>query len=243
MIPETGTSVNDFLMRPFIPLMDDISPSAIQLITSLGTEFLDDVDVYAFLLYPDTASDWQPVWITSAGQEEVSGILGDYQRNFEQNRYVFKGFTIEKMFIADRTLYTFSTDEWTAFSESSIALEEMIRASNDPANRLDLAGYDSSAEWIMNLGAAGTFVRQNALINLYPSLDDLFHGAGILPLRMEGDMEGGNWNMDGTVNIGEESSDFLKIFTTEPASRSEEHTSELQSRGHLVCRLLLEKKK
>src|SRR5437870_10831976 len=30
---------------------------------------------------------------------------------------------------------------------------------------------------------------------------------------------------------------FLEAF------RSEEHTSELQSRGHLVCRLLLEKKK
>src|SRR5215510_8901900 len=28
-----------------------------------------------------------------------------------------------------------------------------------------------------------------------------------------------------------------------PEQRSEEHTSELQSRGHLVCRLLLEKKK
>src|SRR2546422_4293999 len=28
-----------------------------------------------------------------------------------------------------------------------------------------------------------------------------------------------------------------------PAARSEEHTSELQSRLHLVCRLLLEKKK
>src|SRR5690625_7098161 len=28
-----------------------------------------------------------------------------------------------------------------------------------------------------------------------------------------------------------------------PPSRSEEHTSELQSRGHHVCRLLLEKKK
>src|SRR5439155_25917474 len=36
-------------------------------------------------------------------------------------------------------------------------------------------------------------------------------------------------------------------FADGPASngrrRSEEHTSELQSRGHLVCRLLLEKKK
>src|SRR5690625_6704072 len=31
--------------------------------------------------------------------------------------------------------------------------------------------------------------------------------------------------------------------TGESLARSEEHTSELQSRGHLVCRLLLEKKK
>src|SRR5439155_2358810 len=30
--------------------------------------------------------------------------------------------------------------------------------------------------------------------------------------------------------------------STRPSGRSEEHTSELQSRGHLVCRLLLEKK-
>src|SRR5439155_26578679 len=30
---------------------------------------------------------------------------------------------------------------------------------------------------------------------------------------------------------------------TGTGTRSEEHTSELQSRGHLVCRLLLEKKK
>src|SRR5271166_6608676 len=35
----------------------------------------------------------------------------------------------------------------------------------------------------------------------------------------------------------------LQTGLGEQASRSEEHTSELQSRGHLVCRLLLEKKK
>src|SRR5207253_3769034 len=35
----------------------------------------------------------------------------------------------------------------------------------------------------------------------------------------------------------------VRLFLIEPISiRSEEHTSELQSRGHLVCRLLLEKK-
>src|SRR5690625_5535288 len=39
------------------------------------------------------------------------------------------------------------------------------------------------------------------------------------------------------VNVEEVSSHFPVLH------RSEEHTSELQSRGHLVCRLLLEKKK
>src|SRR5689334_25218695 len=35
----------------------------------------------------------------------------------------------------------------------------------------------------------------------------------------------------------------FKIFPLRCFSRSEEHTSELQSQFHLVCRLLLEKKK
>src|SRR5690625_6115660 len=35
----------------------------------------------------------------------------------------------------------------------------------------------------------------------------------------------------------------LLISSSSGPARSEEHTSELQSRGHLVCRLLLEKKK
>src|SRR5437870_7414101 len=37
--------------------------------------------------------------------------------------------------------------------------------------------------------------------------------------------------------------DLGGTITAQMLARSEEHTSELQSRGHLVCRLLLEKKK
>src|SRR3712207_8807144 len=36
---------------------------------------------------------------------------------------------------------------------------------------------------------------------------------------------------------------YAELFTLQAAARSEEHTSELQSRQYLVCRLLLEKKK
>src|SRR3712207_7039555 len=42
--------------------------------------------------------------------------------------------------------------------------------------------------------------------------------------------------LDGLATVGGR-------LTSEPVARSEEHTSELQSRQYLVCRLLLEKKK
>src|SRR5690625_6404243 len=52
----------------------------------------------------------------------------------------------------------------------------------------------------------------------------------------------------GVGDMAETSTSFERVSVpvirrTSTLARSEEHTSELQSRGHLVCRLLLEKKK
>src|SRR5690625_6228158 len=43
------------------------------------------------------------------------------------------------------------------------------------------------------------------------------------------------------VIVSAHMADYLQV-SVEITKRSEEHTSELQSRGHLVCRLLLDKK-
>src|SRR5699024_12623776 len=43
--------------------------------------------------------------------------------------------------------------------------------------------------------------------------------------------------------VGQASADYSRKEMPQPPVRSEEHTSELQSRFDLVCRLLLEKKK
>src|SRR5690625_6748628 len=60
------------------------------------------------------------------------------------------------------------------------------------------------------------------------------------------DLVGSSWN-ETTRNISRTVSaiEVLRPLAEsgDVAARSEEHTSELQSRGHLVCRLLLEKKK
>src|SRR5439155_8645651 len=47
--------------------------------------------------------------------------------------------------------------------------------------------------------------------------------------------------VEGGVRITSENT--VEVEGASRPARSEEHTSELQSRGHLVCRLLLEKKK
>src|SRR3712207_7408433 len=50
------------------------------------------------------------------------------------------------------------------------------------------------------------------------------------------------WLGSGRRQVFEVAKPFY-VFFGEPTFRSEEHTSELQSRQYLVCRLLLEKKK
>ena len=55
------------------------------------------------------------------------------------------------------------------------------------------------------------------------------------------------WHVKARVIVGSatffDAVDTVAIGMVLPVIRSEEHTSELQSRPHLVCRLLLEKKK
>src|SRR2546422_7771404 len=50
-------------------------------------------------------------------------------------------------------------------------------------------------------------------------------------------------SLKGEPGAGSRESVAPDVVLDQPAHRSEEHTSELQSRLHLVCRLLLEKKK
>src|SRR2546422_406551 len=90
----------------------------------------------------------------------------------------------------------------------------------------ELRDYD-----VVNVGAAGTFVVRK------PGSRAKFRAELLRKLPFE------------TEVVLCDGRDLIRLetenpFGTEPSRpRSEEHTSELQSRLHLVCRLLLEKKK
>src|SRR2546427_6579436 len=70
------------------------------------------------------------------------------------------------------------------------------------------------------------------------------HGAGTLwpnDLRERADAD--RWMDWATSTVAPAITPERRCSSPNPSSRSEEHTSELQSQSNLVCRLLLEKKK
>src|SRR5437660_3334154 len=74
-------------------------------------------------------------------------------------------------------------------------------------------------------------------------LQDLFARAGTVEtVKVMRDMATGRARGFAFVEMSTED-EAQKAIAELNEYRSEEHTSELQSRGHLVCRLLLEKKK
>src|SRR5207253_3449766 len=87
----------------------------------------------------------------------------------------------------------------------------MNRALRQPRSRLDAALIAGAAVYLL-----GVLITS-------PAQDLLFSNFSAIPLAL-------------MMGVG------LRLGAGRPpSSRSEEHTSELQSRGHLVCRLLLEK--
>src|SRR5436305_9113530 len=79
-------------------------------------------------------------------------------------------------------------------------------------------------------------IRRPPRSTLFP-YTTLFRSVGHLePTLLSMARTWGTWTQTAICN-------FRKFSILVPTTRSEEHTSELQSRPHLVCRLLLEKKK
>src|SRR5690625_5838200 len=70
------------------------------------------------------------------------------------------------------------------------------------------------------------------------------HGASAISVLTERRRFGGSLDDLDAVRARVDVPVLRKDFVVDPYQvRSEEHTSELQSRGHIVCRLLLEKTK
>src|SRR3989449_3415347 len=133
---------------------------------------------------------------------------------------------------------TSATIQWTTNEASDSQVEYGLTASYGSATTLDPTLGTSHTVTVGGLTGSTTYhyrvKSKDASGNLAASSDSTFTTLDVTPPVISGV----------TVSSITVTSATITWTTNEASdSRSEEHTSELQSRLHLVCRLLLEKKK
>src|SRR5437870_412646 len=115
------------------------------------------------------------------------------------------------------------------------------RPTPEPCHPIPAEGCDPLTTGNFNTSVGGAALALNNANSTYNFNNSKFHGwwRNTMIGQMSGFYAGGPSSalQDQYIHID------TSVYPVKICTRSEEHTSELQSRGHLVCRLLLEKKK
>lgn len=219
MVPEQNRSVDQMLSQPFTPLMDDITPSAMQLITNVQDQANEQITVDALLFHPSSSNEWHPVWITQTVNGLPGKLTGMYQNEYEQNQYEFKGFTVEKLFFDARILFMVSFDQWTIFSQSSFAIESILRGLTGAEETMELSQNQTApGSIIMNTETMDEWVQQLSQVLNRPFLQGIFAGASPISFQQnQGESEQFEWQLQGTMQVQDSTSSLVQ-YLTQPAT-------------------------
>ena len=215
LVPEQNTTIFELLEASYIPLLDDITPSAIQLINRFEEQSDNGVLIDAVLFYTDTANDWQPIWISKSQSGLFENLVESYQKRFEQNQYYFKGYTVEKIFLSDRVMFAFQNGDYLIFSESSLGIENMIRTLTGEKSSIDLT-QDQAApgSFIANTESLEYWIQQVAQVTYRPELQNILTGGGPVSFRFEEvNDENPVWRMSGKMNLSDDRSILLSSIS------------------------------
>jgi len=217
ILPDNNDTIDNFLNQAFIPFFDDITPSAFQIGGLLDERITENGKLRAVALFPETADFMQPLWIVETGENKtlLNQLKANYQRNFIQNNYDFQGITIEKLFISSVTVYITGIDDFLLISESSLAIENSIRALNNPDQRLAYqAANPESLSILLNTPQVSEWIQQLAGVEYRPFLKNAFEGTNpILLFQSEEDFPDLDWRLKGDMKIENPASPFIQSIS------------------------------
>lgn len=209
IIPAEDANLQLTLKAPYIPFLDDITSSAIPLLSEVTEAAGEELDLRAILLYPGTGDQLQPVWVSSAPAGLASVFRERYYRPFTQNEYSFRGITIHRLQVSERTLFAAIHHGTLLLSESSLGVEDMLRGYLGELPVLDLESLQAGpGSFVMNTPSLDRWAAQLTQIIHRPSLRGAFDGSRPVVFRI--DSTGGDSNltlsMSGEMRIAREGS-------------------------------------
>lgn len=217
IVPEENNTITDLLDAPYMPFIDDVTSSAVQVAGNIGEGVDTDIRVFAIVLYTDRSNDWQPVWIVEHQPGMVDYLKDEHQQEFAQNFYEFNEHTIERISVSDRELFIANSGNYTLFSESSLGIENSIRSLLEPEKRMQLAAENiEPGTFIANTESLPNWVTQLAQISSRPFLYNTFDGGLPIHMSLTNNEEEGNWSLNGNLTLEDNPSVLLRAIRSEP---------------------------
>jgi hypothetical protein len=204
IIPNDAASLNSVLDASHTPLLDDITSSAVQLLSRVDSTAQSPIPLNAITLYPDADNQLAIVWMAQASDRFMERMQNNFYLDFAQNQYSFKNVKIHILHLGDRRLFAAQLNDDLFISESSLALEETIRAYTGSHARANLSNITPQAgNIIMNTPSLDKWAEQLSMVTYRPMIKEALKGTEptLLSVTKEGEGQGSMLELIGTIPL------------------------------------------
>ncbi|TYP91669.1 hypothetical protein LX73_2493 [Fodinibius salinus] len=219
IIPAKDATLNSVLSSSYTPFLDDITSSAIPLLSRIDSTATSPITLDAITLYPGSGDRLQTVWITQTSNNFLKKLEENFYQKFAQNEYYFGNIIIHKLSLQQRTLFAAQLKNNLLLSESSLAIEEAIRAYTGDVPRAKLDSLSlSPGRIVMNTPSLDRWARQLTKVGYRPLLKKALDGTKptLLSINTEGEKQ--NIQFSGTLPLNKNiPSDIVAAFSSENA--------------------------
>ncbi len=219
IIPEESATLNSVLDSPYAPFLDDITSSAVQLLSRVDSTAQSPVTLSAIMLYPGVNDQLETVWVAQAPTEFLSQLTSRFDKDFEQNKYQFNDIEVHILYLGDRRLYTAQLNDDLLLSESSLGLEDALRAYIGKQPRADLSDISPEpGHIIMNTPSLDGWAQQLALVTHRPIIKNAFNGTSpsLLSVNYDDKEQDNEVELSGNIPLSDDiSSDLIAAISSE----------------------------
>jgi hypothetical protein len=204
IIPNEDATLNSVLDAPRTPLLDDITSSAVQLLSRVDSTSQSPVSLNAITLYPDTDNQLAIVWMAQASDGLIDRMKNNFYLDFAQNQYEFNDIKIHVLHFDDRQLFATQLHDDLFISESSLALEESIRAYLGTQPRANLSDITPEAGTIiMNTPSLDKWAEQLSMVTYRPMIKNALEGTepALLSVTQKGEGQGAVLELAGSIPL------------------------------------------
>lgn len=206
IVPSEEATLNSVLDASYSPLLDDITSSAVQLLSRVDSTAQSPVSLNAITLYPDTDNQLAIVWMAQASTGFIDRMKNNFYLDFAQNQYTFNDINIHILHFDNRQLFATQIHDDLFISESSLALEEAIRAYSGIQPRANLSDITPQpGNIIMNTPSLDKWAQQLSRVTYRPMIKNALAGTepALLSVSQEGEGQGSMLELAGTIPFNE----------------------------------------